>query len=74
MKNITAKVYPNSREASVKETEKGILEIRVKSVPEKGKANKEAAAAIADFLGIPKSAVKIAKGSRSKNKVFTIDE
>jgi uncharacterized protein len=74
MKLITTKVHPNSRESSVKKTDKNILEVRVKSAPDKGKANREAVVVLSEFLNIPKSAITLVRGSKSKNKIFAINE
>jgi hypothetical protein len=72
--SIGAKIFPNSRKRSVLKKEDGTLEVRIISIPEKGKANKEAEEAVAEFLGVPKSSVSVIKGKRSKTKIFEIDE
>lgn len=49
------------------------LVVRVAAPPEKGKANKAAAAAIAKAFGLPKSAVSITAGDTDRLKSFALD-
>ncbi|MEZ5920103.1 MAG: DUF167 family protein [Parvularculaceae bacterium] len=49
------------------------LIIRVAAPPEKGKANKAAAEAIAKAFGLPKSAVSITAGETDRLKSFALD-
>lgn len=46
--------------------------VRVKSVPEKGRANEELRCLLADFFGCPKEAVQIKSGVSSKWKIVEI--
>ena len=75
--NIRAKIKPNSKKGPliVKTTdEKGeIWEIFLKSPAIEGKANKEACELIAENLNIAKPNVVLAKGLKSKVKIFNID-
>lgn len=48
------------------------LIIRVTAPPEKGKANKAAAAAIARAFGLPKSAVSVTAGEKDRLKTFAL--
>jgi uncharacterized protein (TIGR00251 family) len=48
------------------------LKVKVQTVPEDGKANKALCRFLAKSLGIPKSAVQIHSGNKSRNKVFAI--
>lgn len=50
------------------------LDVKVKSVPEKGKATKEACALVASFLGIPKSSVSCVRGGQSRRKMLEIPD
>ena len=74
---IRAKIKPNSKKGPliVKATdEKGeIWEIFLKSPAIEGKANKEACELIAKNLNIAKTKVVLAKGLKSKVKIFNID-
>lgn len=49
------------------------LIVRVTAPPEKGKANKAAAEAIAKAFGLPKSAVSITAGETDRLKSFALD-
>ena len=75
--NSRAKIKPNSKKGPliVKTTdEKGeIWEIFLKSPAIEGKANKEACELIAENLNIAKTKVVLAKGLKSKVKIFNID-
>lgn len=44
------------------------VRVRVRAVPEDGKANKAVCAVMAKFLGVPKSAVAVVSGSVSRHK------
>jgi hypothetical protein len=48
------------------------LKARVRAVPEDGAANAAAAALLAKWLGVPKSAVAIASGHKSRVKCFRV--
>lgn len=49
------------------------LVVRVTAPPEKGKANKAAAEAIARAFGLPKSSVSITAGETDRLKSFALD-
>lgn len=49
-----------------------VLKLRVRAVPEDGKANKAAIGLIAKGLGVPKSAVALAAGETSRLKTLAI--
>jgi len=49
------------------------LIVRVTAPPEKGKANKAAAAAIAKAFGLPKTAVRVTAGETDRLKTFALD-
>jgi uncharacterized protein len=69
---LFVKVFPGSRRASVIRKKDGSLEVRITVRPEDGKANKEARKAVAKFINVPFSLVKIIKGEKSKNKLFDV--
>lgn len=50
----------------------GSLHVRTTAPPADGKANKAVAEAVARHLGVPKSAVTIAKGATSRNKLLHV--
>lgn len=69
---IKVKVKPNSRESSVKMLEADRFLVCVKSKAERGEANKETAALLADHLVIPESKLRLKKGRRERSKIFEI--
>jgi uncharacterized protein YggU (UPF0235/DUF167 family) len=48
------------------------LTIKVKAVPEKGKANRELIGILAALLSIPASEIEIHSGAASSHKVLTV--
>jgi uncharacterized protein (TIGR00251 family) len=57
----------------VERTVKGpALKVRVRAVPEKGKANAALVAVFAEWLGVARSSVEVAAGSRSRCKTLAV--
>jgi uncharacterized protein (TIGR00251 family) len=50
-----------------------VLKVRVRAVPENGRANAALEKLIAKWLGVPPSAVKVAHGGKSRLKQIAID-
>ena len=48
------------------------LKVRVRAIPDEGKANKAVCAVVAKMLGVPKSAVSVAGGSTSRHKRLVV--
>ncbi len=74
---VHARVTPNARKnglGGLYEAADGskALGIYVSVPPEKGKANKAAIAILAKALKVPKSAITVAVGETSRDKVFKI--
>lgn len=46
--------------------------VEVREPPIEGKANKAVIEAVADYFALPKSAVTISSGQKSKKKVFVL--
>ncbi len=61
-------VQPRSSRASIEGEYGGALKIRLTAPPVEGSANKQCVELIAKALGVPKSAVEIVSGKRSKRK------
>ena len=55
------------------ETGRNMLKMRVRAVPEKGKANRAVEKLLAKALGLPKSAVKVVTGETSRIKGVDIE-
>lgn len=70
---VTVRVIPRSGRTQVLRGPGGEVVIRVRSAPEGGRATAQAAAALASLLGLPKSAVTLRSGARSRIKIFVVD-
>ena len=57
----------------VKETPDG-LEVGIRAVPEKGKANMELIRTLAKHFNVPQASVCIVAGTTSRRKIVEIDE
>lgn len=68
---VKANVRPNNRKNAVTE-EKGELTICVTAPAKEGRANEAAAKLLAGYYGVSKSSVFVAKGAKSKTKIFKI--
>ena len=69
---VRVRVKPNSKRQAVRE-EGGVLVVQVKSPPVEGKANEELREVLAKHFGVPKSAVRVVSGHRSRNKVVEVE-
>jgi hypothetical protein len=69
---IKAKVFSNAKKQGLIKKSKDSFEIRVKSKPLQGQANKEAIKVLSEYFEIPKSKVRIISGFRHTNKVFSV--
>ncbi len=72
-KIIRIKVIPKAKTSGVFQ-ESDFLKVKVHSPAEKGKANKEVLALLADYYSVPKSAVILLEGETSSHKVFRIED
>lgn len=54
------------------EQEKSVLQVRIKALPEDGKANRAIIDLLARTLDIPKSNIHLVSGSTSRHKTFKI--
>lgn len=70
MTTVTVRVIARSGRTQVERGPSGEVVVRVRAAPERGRATAEAAAALASVLGVPKSAVKLRSGARSRTKIF----
>lgn len=67
-------VQTNCKKNKIKVIPPDSIEARIKSVPRKGKANKELIEVLADHFNVRKSNIHIIKGLRNRNKIILIDE
>lgn len=49
-----------------------VLKVRVRAIPDKGKANQAAIKLLAKWLSVPKSSVELVSGGRSRYKTIKI--
>ncbi len=72
MMKIKVRVVPNSKKAEIIEGE--VLKVKIRSKPQKGKANKELIEVLSNYFGVPKGKIKIVSGEKSHNKVLEIEK
>ena len=70
---ISIKVKTNSKIEKIQSSPNGWI-VNVKSPAKEGKANEAVVKAVADYLGVSKSMVKIKSGFKSKFKLIEIME
>ena len=70
---IDIKVIPSSGKRMCKIDKNGMVKCYLKSVPEKGKANKELVLLLADILKIKKALIEIVSGHTSRKKRIKIE-
>jgi uncharacterized protein len=73
MATITVRVAPRSGRTAVESGPDGVVVIRVRAAPEGGRATEEAARALAETLGLPRTRIRLRSGARSRTKTFDVD-
>lgn len=66
-------VQPGARRTGAEGLHDGALKLRLVAPPVEGKANEALVAWLADQLGLPKRAVRVARGTTSRRKAVEID-
>lgn len=69
---LLLKVVPNAVETQIVGVVGDMLKVRVQAPPEKGKANAELVAFLAEKLGVPKTSVEIVRGHGSSRKLIRL--
>jgi uncharacterized protein YggU (UPF0235/DUF167 family) len=69
---IKVKVKPNSRKSSVEMLEADRFIVNVESKAERGEANEETVALLAEHFGIPEKKLRLKKGGHARSKIFEI--
>jgi uncharacterized protein len=69
--SVTVHVVPRSNR-TVLEASSSRIVIRVRAIPDAGRATEEARRALADALGVAPSRVTLLRGQRSRDKVFEV--
>ncbi len=71
-KTINIKVVPNAKKNEVIQ-QADHLKIKIAAPPVEGKANKVFIEVLAEYFNVKKSAIKIIKGEKSRDKVVMIE-
>jgi uncharacterized protein (TIGR00251 family) len=69
---IAVRVTPRSGRDEIVRGESGELAVRVTAPPDEGRANAAVCALVADALRVPKSAVRVVRGPRSRSMVLEV--
>lgn len=69
---IKVKVFASSKKAGVIKKSEDSFEVRVKEKAERGLANKAAIAALASFLKISPSKIRLIRGAKQRGKILEI--
>jgi uncharacterized protein (TIGR00251 family) len=69
----TIKVTPNAKKNSIEGFQDGLLKVKIKAVPDKGKANEALIAFLAESFHLAKSQIRIISGHTSRLKRLEID-
>lgn len=72
MERLSVRVIPNAPRDEVIGFENAVLKVRVRAVPENGKANKAVIQLLAKASGSPRSSIAIVVGERGRNKVVAL--
>jgi uncharacterized protein len=67
-------VTPNAREARVTKLSETSLEVKIDERAEGGKANKRLLEILSEYFNVPKSAIVIVRGTKSRDKVVELME
>ena len=69
---LSVRVIPNAKKDEFAGTREGEWLLRLNAPPVEGKANKAAIEFVSRFFGVPRSAVMLIRGERSRHKIFQI--
>lgn len=67
---IFVKAKAGQREQKVEKISDNTFAVKVRARAEKGRANEEIVAVLADYLGVPKTSLKIISGHTSRIKLL----
>lgn len=71
-KHVKVKVFPKSGKSCVDGLRNGLLIVRLKSIPEKGKANTELRKILSQHYSVPPNDISIVRGKTSSTKLVKI--
>jgi len=69
---LRVRVAPGARRPGIVGAHGEALKVRVQSPPERGRANRELCALLADLLGVPAGNVAVVAGTTSRNKTVEV--
>lgn len=70
---IQIKVTPNASKNQIVDRKEGVLYLRIKGVPEKGRVNEELIKFLSKELDIPKSSIEMVSGHTARLKRLKIE-
>lgn len=73
MSDLRVRLQPRAGRTEVVGEREGVVVIRVAAPPVDGRANEALCALIAERAGVPKRAVSVVAGERSRDKVVRVD-
>jgi uncharacterized protein (TIGR00251 family) len=69
---LQVRAVPNASKSSIEGWHERALRIKLRAVPEDGKANKELIRLLSDLSGLPKKCFEVAVGAQARNKQIRI--
>ena len=72
-KLLTVRVHPGSQRTKVEKLAEDEYRGHVLSPPLKGRANRDVAAVLGEYFGLPAGQVRIVRGERSRVKLVALD-
>ena len=73
MGDLAIRVQPRAKRTEVAGERGGAVLIRVSAPPVDGKANEAVCRLVAERAGVPRSAVRIVRGERARDKLVRVD-
>jgi uncharacterized protein YggU (UPF0235/DUF167 family) len=70
---VTVRATPRSARDSIEAGAGGVFVVRVTAPPDEGKANAAVCRLVAAALGVPKSAVTVARGRSARTKTLQVE-
>lgn len=70
---LTVRARPGSRETRIEKLGEGEYRVHVPAPPEKGEANRQVVAALAEYFGLPSSRIRIVRGEKSRVKLVALE-
>ncbi len=67
---INVRVIPRAKSNRVEVQPDGIVRIHTTTAPTNGKATNDVIKMLAEFYNVPKTSIKLVRGTTSRNKVF----